>query len=312
MVSLGICRREVEIGSETSDSIIQIGGQCQNQLVEELPIRFQQLSLPNVFDLKAVLAHHMGEEYIRQQIEAEVSEKGPDRRDLLRELYTYAELTPFEQIAVFGWENSFVSHDALANKSALRAGVLAEHFERISTSQYLGETLRHETTERLEEQAKPNQVTEATKAIESEIEWPAVGTKIFVDHYDHRYGGIKLVNFVPQASPTRSRRIEWSQLDRARDVAEDYSQGKVKKGQVDGERVLAQTESLVLNEETFEAAMNEIPFDIMDNPISIDPVVEKLKLDRETIESFSYRGRKLDPEGISQIDFYPNFTRDQD
>lgn len=61
----------------------------------------------------------------RQETEEFVADLSGFDRD---RMYARTQLTPFEQCAVFGYENCPVSHPALTRESSKRGGILCEQF----------------------------------------------------------------------------------------------------------------------------------------------------------------------------------------
>lgn len=218
--------------------------------------------------------------------------------DAQAEAYTRAQLTPFEEIAVFGYENCFVSHDGLATRGSRRAGALCEHFVRLSTSEHIGDAYTKEVEFELDETDASGDPVTATRTVEDTIEWPVALSEDVEPHSDQKIG---MTQWFGRGPTEDSITTEWSQVNRAREIAAQFSEGKVVNGElVDGGRALIQEESMILTQTAFEreARNNWLEVDV-------EEVVDALRLSDEYLERYNYRGRRVEDLSISYTDYLP-------
>lgn len=224
-------------------------------------------------------------------------------------VYTYSNLTPFEQIACFGWDHSYVSHGGLSTTATRRAAAFASNFEIMSTAEFIDETYTREVEVELDEtDAKGNLVT-TTKAVEETVSWPTIPTNDFFPSYQstgHGVGSLKLDSWLYQAAENTSRTIGWTQINRAREVAEELSDGKVVHGTIDGNHMLIQTESLVLNPFVFDDACRQNPDFSFENPLQTENVVDAVTISSDRLEQFSYTGTNPEHLSINHLDYCPS------
>lgn len=231
----------------------------------------------------------------REEIEAIISDLSyPERR----RVYGRTQLTPFEECAVFGYGSCPVSHPKLARDSSRRGGALCEYFSRLSTTELEGERYEYEVEYELgETDARGNTVT-TTKLEAGTIEWPVVRTKSVDKHAGDR---ISLQDWFERGPTQDSFTIGWSQVNRGRDFAAKFSEGKVVHGTLpdyNDEHVLVQTEPLITSKPAFhQFAMREV------GQVDDEEIVDALILDDEFINRYDQHGRSPDRIDVNYLDF---------